>query len=102
MAYVRRKVKTGDIEDYAVTSAKLADGAVTEAKIADSFCQAGFASVDSVDTAVSFPAEFPGTPVVVAVGVDVTDVQVTYRSPTHFSWKASSSGNAMWIAIYKP
>jgi len=107
---IRRLIVTGDIGDGQVATAKLADGATTTPKLADGavtppkvsndFYQGGQASVDSVATVVSFPNAFPGTPIVAAVGVDVTDIKVTYRDASKFSWVAAASGTGLWIALY--
>ena len=115
------RITTKQLEDSAVTSAKIADSAVTNPKIADSaitttkiadgavapvdispdFVKTGTCSVDSVETFVSFPAAFPGTPEVVAVGINVTGVRVTYVGANGFSVIADALGSARYIAIYK-
>jgi len=115
------RITTKQIEDQAVTTAKLANSAVTNAKLADpavtspkiadgevkapdvspEVIQFGKDAIDSVETWVEFPTEFPGTPEVVAVGIDVDNVRVVDVTSGSFKWVAEASGSARWIAVYR-
>jgi len=96
------RITTKQIEDSAITSPKIADNEIAPADISPDFVKTGTCSVDSVETFVSFPTAFPGAPEVVAVGIDVTGVKVTYVDANGFSVIADASGSARYIAIYKP
>lgn len=94
-------VKTEDLDDAAVNTAKIADAEVKPADVNAQVIQFGRDAIDSVESAVSFPTAFPGVPGVVAVGVDVVDVKVTNRASDSFGWVAASAGSGVWIAIYR-
>jgi len=105
------EVKTADLADSAITTAKIADSQVTTAKLADSvitatkltneILQFGNAAIDSVSTYITFPVAFPGTPQVMAVGIDVNDVRITDVTPGSFAWVAEAAGSARWVASYR-
>jgi len=94
-------INSAKIADAGIDSVDMADSIVNYAKINDNFCQIGYDAIDSVETWINFPTGFPDVPKVVAVGDDVTDVQVTQRAADSFAWQAASAGSAIWIAIYK-
>ena len=94
-------VVTKRIANGAITTPKLADDAVNYDKVGPTVIQFGSGAVDSVETWVVFPTAFPGTPEVVATGIDVAQVRVTNVTPGSFSWVAPSAGSARWVAVYR-
>ena len=94
-------VGTDQIADSAVTQVKIAASAVGPVQVSNEVIQFGAAAIDSVATWITFPVAFPGTPEVVATGLDVTGVKISAVTAASFEWVASAAGSARWVAVYR-